>query len=221
MTVQDVLPALLYRARQRRIDLVDVPELGYLMIRGRGAPEDPEFGAAVQALYAVSYGAHFELRKRNGWAPRMTPLEALWWVDDPDLADTMAAIVRGETIAVDTDRACWRWQAMIVQPEPLDARTVTDAVARVRSAKDLPAVDRLRYERWTEGRCAQLLHVGPYVTEWPSIVRLHQEIAALDYRPHGRHHEIYLNDPCRTEPERLRTILRQPIEPVPVQEGLR
>lgn len=89
------------------------------------------------------------------------PLEALWWVDDPDLTEIMAAVQRGEAIAVDADRERWRWQAMIVQPDPLDAGTVNGAVARIRVTRNLPSVDRLRYVRWAEGRCAQLLHVGP------------------------------------------------------------
>jgi len=113
----------------------------------------------------------------------------------------------------DTDRDRWRWQAMIMQPDPIDADMVATARAQARAKKPVPGLERLRYQRWAEGRCAQLLHVGPYASEEPSIARLHQAIAAAGYRPRGRHHEIYLGDPRRSAPEKLRTILRHPVEP--------
>lgn len=73
----------LYRVHPGVVEMVDVPDLGYLMVDGAGAPADPEFAVAVQALYAVSYSAHFALKKQSGTAPKVLPLEALWWVDDP------------------------------------------------------------------------------------------------------------------------------------------
>jgi hypothetical protein len=115
----------------------------------------------------------------------------------------------------DSDRDRWHWRAMIVQPSPIDAAVIASAVEDARAKKDLPALDQLRYERWEEGRCAQVLHIGPYADENPSIVRLHEGITAAGYRPRGRHHEIYLGDPRRSAPEKLRTILRHPVEPLP------
>ena len=188
-TAQDL--GSLYRARRGVVELVDVPELSVLVVDGTGRPEDREFTDAVATLYAVSYGAHFLLRKQRGDAPRVMPLEALW--DPPSDAP-------------------WAWRALIVQPAPIDADLVAEAVEQAR-LKSPAALDRVRFEQWEEGRCAQLLHVGPYADEGPSIDLLHREIAALDLRPRGRHHEIYLGDPRRSRPERLRTILRQPVEP--------
>lgn len=98
-----------------------------------------------------------------------------------------------------------------MQPGPIDQLTVDLAVERAR-AKGVPDLGLLRYERWQEGRCAQLLHVGPYDAEAPTIATLHQAISSLGSRPRGRHHEIYLGDPRRSAPERLRTILRKPVE---------
>ena len=112
----------------------------------------------------------------------------------------------------DTDRDSWRWQAMIMQPAPIDERTVVRAAQQARK-KNLEALDELHFERWEEGRCAQILHVGAYSEEAPTVVRLHEGIAAAGYRPRGRHHEIYLGDPRRSAPEKLRTILRHPVEP--------
>jgi hypothetical protein len=103
---------------------------------------------------------------------------------------------------------------MIMQSERIDAALIASAVKQAGAKKPLAMLDRLRYERWIEGRSAQLLHVGPYSAEGPSIVKLHEAIVAQGCRPRGRHHEIYLGDPRRSAPERLRTILRQPVEPV-------
>ena len=205
--------AALYKVRKGSLDIVDVPELGYLAIDGK-APDGAEFSAAVPALYAVSYAARFMLKKERGDAPKVMPLEAQWWVDDPAQWDIINAVARGEATMAETDRDQWQWRAMIVQAEPIDADLISRAVEQSRK-KGLAALDRLEYERWTEGLCAQMLHIGPYAEEAPSIVRLHEGIAAAGYRPRGRHHEIYIGDPRRSAPEKLRTILRQPIEPLP------
>lgn len=201
----------LYKGRKGTVDIVDVPALSFLVIDGQGDPGADEFGDAVQALYSVSYGAHFLLKQQFGGSTHVMPLEALWWVDDPAQQHLLAQVALGGATMADTDRDLWRWQAMIMQPEPIDEDTVSRAVERVRN-KHLPALDRIRFVTWGEGRCAQTLHVGPYATEGPAIALLHTEIAAAGYRPRGRHHEIYLGDPRRSAPDRLRTILRHPVE---------
>lgn len=201
----------LYRPPRGRVEFVDVPAMDFLIVPGQGAPEGPEFAEAIQALYAVSYGAHFLVRKAFGDAPRVMPLEALWWVDD-DQQSGVEGVVRGMGTMAETDRDRWHWQAMMLQPEPIDATVFAEALAQART-KDLAALDRLTFQQWEEGRCAQLLHVGPYAAEAPSLRQLHDAIAAAHLRPRGRHHEVYLGDPRRSAPERLRTILRQPVEP--------
>jgi hypothetical protein len=208
-TLTDV--SSLYRARRGVVDIVDVPDLGYLMVDGTGGPADPQFAAAIQALYPVSYGVHFALRKEFGAAPKVLPLEALWWVDDPHERELLAAVASGWADPDEIDRSWWRWRAMIVQPEPADADLVARCVHQVQAKRHVPALDRLRYERWTEGRCGQTLHMGPYAAEGRTLARLDEGIAAAGYRPYGRHHEIYLGDPRRTMPEKLRTILRHPV----------
>jgi hypothetical protein len=202
----------LLKARKGVVDFVEVPEAGYVMVRGTGAPGGEEFGEAVQALYTVSYGAHFLLRKRDGGAPRVMPLEALWWVDDPDQQALVHAVAAGEASMATGDMSRWHWQAMIMQPELIDAALVEEAMAQARAKKALPGLDRLRYVRWAEGRSAQILHVGPYSAEAPAIAKLHRAITEAGFVPRGRHHEIYLGDPRRSAPERLRTIIRQPID---------
>ena len=193
-------PQDLYRARPGQVDFVDVPEMAFLVVPGQGAPDGAEFAEAIRALYAASYAAHFVVKKATGSAPRVMPLEGLWWVDGGD-----------GSAWFHVDRDDWRWQAMIMQPAPIDAETIDEALAKIGS-KELAALDRLRYEHWTEGPCAQLMHVGPYSAEAPSLAVLHEAIAAAGLRAHGRHHEIYLGDPRRAAPAKLRTILRQPVQ---------
>lgn len=191
MTITTIDVSTLYKAHKGRVDFVDVPELGYLMIDGVGAPEGGQFGAAVQALFSVSYGAHFLLKRATGGAPKVMPLEALWSIPPED-------------------RDSWQWRALIVQPYPIDEAVVEMAIAQARR-KQLTALNEVRYERWEEGRCAQTLHVGPYSAEAPTINSLHDAITSAGYGLRGWHHEIYLGDPRRCAPENLKTILRQPV----------
>jgi hypothetical protein len=173
------------------------------MIDGAGDPNSsPEFAAAIEALYGVSYAVKFNLR--NGASPvdyAVMPLESLWWSND------MAAFERG-------DKSAWKWTLMIVQPPELTSAGMATIVDRVRIKKpNLAALDQLRLERWVEGPSAQLLHVGPYDGERPNIERLHAYVTSIGGRMRGKHHEIYLNDATRTVPERLKTIIRQPFTP--------
>lgn len=212
MTIDASSVDTLYKPRRDRVEFIDVPELAFVVVPGRGAPEGPDFADAIRALYAVSYGAHFLVKKQVGDAPRVMPLEALWWVGDDAQHAIVEAVTEGQGTMADTDRDQWHWQAMIRQAPPIDADVVADAIAQA-GAKDVPAVDRVAFRMWEEGRCAQLMHVGPYAAEAPSLRRLHAAIRDAGMRPRGRHHEVYLGDPRRSAPERLRTILRQPVEP--------
>jgi hypothetical protein len=203
----------LYKVRAGKVDFVDVPELGFVVIDGAGAPGGDAFSSALQALYAVSYGAHFALKKASGEAPRVMALEALWWVEGADAQATMERIAMGAASMAESDRSQWHWRAMIMQLPPIDDRMIDQAITDANAKKDLAALDAVRYERWVEGPSAQIMHIGPYASEATSIVALHQAIGAHALRPRGRHHEIYLGDPRTSAPERLRTILRQPVEP--------
>jgi hypothetical protein len=211
----------LYRGRAGTVEFVDVPELGFVVIDGVGAPEGRAFADAIQALYTASYGAHFAVKKATGNAPRVMALEALWWVEGADASAAMEQIATADARMTESDHAAWRWRAMIAQLAPIDAAVVDAVVATAKAGKALPALDLLRYERWREGRCAQIMHIGPYSTEQASIHILHRAIADAGQRPRGHHHEIYLGDPRRCAPERLRTLLRQPVEPDKVGAGRR
>jgi hypothetical protein len=201
----------LYKGRRGAVEFVEVPSLSFAVVHGEGDPDGQAFAEAIQALYAVSYAAHFGVKKRTGVSTRVMPLEALWWADDPEQAEIVKKAAMGEGSLTLADRSSWRWQAMIVQPDPIEAKDVERALDESRT-KGLPALGRLTFEEWEEGRCAQTLHVGPYAQEAPTIVRLHAAIDGAGLRPRGRHHEIYLGDPRRSAPEKLRTLIRHPVQ---------
>ena len=181
---------------------VDVPELPYLMIDGHGDPNTaPAYADAVQALYSLAYTIRFALKRRpDPVDARVMPLEGLWWT--PDMA----------TFSPD-DKSAWNWTMMITVPEQVTAAVVDDARAAAARKRPHAALDRVRLERFAEGCCAQVLHVGPYSAEGPTVAALHAFVAASGCTLSGRHHEIYLGDPRRSAPETLRTILRQPVAP--------
>ncbi len=193
-----------YRARQGEARTLEVPPLRYLAIDGHGDPNtSEEYAGALAALYPVSYTLKFASRRELGRDYVVMPLEGLWWADDMD------------AFTVARDKSRWSWTLLIMTPDWVDGAMLARAVAQVAGKGETPRrLGDLRLERLAEGRCVQTLHVGPYDDEGPVLARLHDEVLpAQGLRPTGRHHEIYLSDPRRTAPERLRTILRQPVAP--------
>lgn len=190
-----------YHASARQIAEVDVPAFWYLMIDGEGDPNtSPAYAQAVEALFSVSYTAKFALKKSAlGIDYTVMPLEGLWWADD-------WAVFSAD------DRARWKWTMMIMQPDFVPAELIHEAIARVGKTKNLPALAKLRLERFTEGPSAQILHVGPFTEEGPTIAKLHAHIDAKAARA-GKHHEIYLSDVRRAAPSKWKTIIRQPMHP--------
>lgn len=190
--------ARLQRAKAGRPEIVDVPEAGFLIVDGQGDPAGGgAYAEAVEALYAVAYGLRFRLR-REGTDFKVMPLEGLW-------STSATGDVWGS-------REQWQWTMMIAQPEAVTASVVESTVAAAARRRPNRWLARVRLERFLEGRCAQLLHVGPYgEAERPSVEALHRFIAERGLVERGRHHEVYLNDPRRTAPERLRTVLRHPV----------
>lgn len=188
----------LYSPSSRQVSVVDVPPMNFLMVDGAGDPNtSPAYREALEALYALSYTLKFQVRKSLSLDYVVMPLESLWWTDDPAFHLE--------------HKEAWKWTAMIAQPEPVTPEWFEEARAEVRAKTHLPALERVRLEHYHEGLSAQILHLGPYAAEGPTIARLHDFIREQGYEPSGRHHEIYLSDPRRTAPEKLRTILRQPI----------
>ena len=189
----------LYGPSAKEVVQVDVPAFRFLMLDGEGDPNtSPEYKQAVEALFSVSYAVKFMVKKGpQALDYAVMPLEGLWWADD------MSTFVAG-------DKSRWKWTMMIMQPHFVGTEAVLAAISEVEKKKSLPAVGKLRLENFTEGRCAQMLHVGPFSDEGPTIQKVHDFIHSRSGLA-GRHHEIYLSDIRRAAPARWKTIIRQPM----------
>lgn len=193
----------LYNPPRQDFVTVEVPPLAYLMVDGHGDPNSaPAYREAVEALYAVAYKLKFMSKNELGRDYAVMPLEGLWWAEDMD------------HFTVRRDKGAWDWTMMILTPEWIIPEMVTQAKAVAGEKKKLPALAKLRLETLEEGLVAQIMHIGSYDDEAPTLARLHQEwLPANGYVENGKHHEIYLGDPRRVEAAKLKTILRQPIRP--------
>ncbi|QOV33318.1 GyrI-like domain-containing protein [Streptomyces ferrugineus] len=190
-----------YSPKNTDWELVDIPELHFLAIDGHGDPNTSvAYRHAVEALYAVAYSAKFASKGDLGRDFVVGPLEGLWWADDMD--DFLARL-----------KDNWRWRLLISVPDWITGGMIEDAKDTARTKKKLPAIEDVRSETLHEGTSVQVLHIGPYDDETPILTRLHHEyLPANNLRERGLHHEIYLSDPRRTDPAKLRTVLRQPVE---------
>ncbi len=189
-----------YQSPIDRVVLVDVPEWQFLMIDGKGDPNtSQDYKDAVEALYSLAYTLKFALKKRQGIDYPVLPLEGLWWTPDPAQFSLEA-------------KDDWLWTMLLMQPECVTSEQVETGREEMKKKKHLPALEQVRLERFLEGRAAQILHLGPYAAEAPTIARLHDFIKNNGYQMRGKHHEIYLGDSRRAAPEKLRTVIRQPIE---------
>jgi len=183
------------------VRFLDLPAHRFVMIDGEGRPGDATFAPRMPGLYAAAYTLHFAL-KRRGVATHVDPLEGLWW---PGERAQAGDLVTG------ADGGGWRWTLLIGLPDEADEAEVAAALEAGRARLVEPFATALRVGTFAEGRAAQILHRGPYDAESPTIAALHAVIAAAGLTPRGAHHEIYLGDPRRSAPERLRTLLRQPV----------
>jgi len=191
----------LYSAPAKVPVIVEVPTMNFIMIDGTGDPNtSEEFQRAVEALFSISYALKFIIKKGPlAIDYGVLPLEGVWWAQD------MSVFKAG-------DKKSWKWTLMIMQPEYVTEKLFEQALEQVRRKKDLPALDQLRLESFREGLSAQVLHVGPFSEEAPTIQRLHRFIEENGYHRRDKHREIYLSDLRRTAAEKLKTIIRQPIE---------
>ncbi len=191
-----------YRATQGRFDLVTLPPMRYLTVDGHGDPNtSDDYTDALASLYPVAYALKFLSKNELGRDYTVMPLEGLWWSDDPEVFTTRR------------DKTQWKWTLLILVPDWLGDEHVGAARASAET-KSGPGVRRVRSAMLDEGLSLQTLHIGSYDDEAPVLQRLHdEEIPARGLRMTGVHHEVYLSDARRTAPEKLRTILRQPVSP--------
>jgi hypothetical protein len=191
----------LYRPSDREFEVVDVPPMKFLMVDGHGDPNTArEYQEAVEALYAVAYRLKFMSKKDPGKDYVVPPLEGLWWAEDMD------------TFSLRQDKSAWDWTMMIMQPDWITQEMFEKAQSLIGKQKDLPALAKLRLATYHEGLSVQIMHVGSYDDEGPTLSTMHKQfIPANGCRENGKHHEIYLSDPRKVAPEKLKTVLRQPI----------
>ncbi len=192
-----------YSSSPQQVSIVDVPRLNFLMIDGKGDPNSaPEYQQAIDALYGVSFTLKFMIKNSpTGTDYVVMPLEGLWWQEG------------GNAFSIN-DKDNWLWTAMIMQPQFVTAELAKQATEEVEKKKKLPALGQMRFDSLHEGLAVQIMHIGPYSDEAASVAKLHGFMRNNGYEFAGKHHEIYLSDPRRTKPQRLRTIIRQPVRPV-------
>ena len=190
----------LYRPSARKVEIVEVPQMNFLMIDGEGNPNTSRaFSDAIEALYQISYTLKFMVKKGEmGVDYGVLPLEGLWWADD------MAAFKIG-------NRDLWKWTLMIMQLEFITQKMVTEATEAVGRKKKSVSLPLVRFESFREGKAAQIMHIGPFSEEGPTIEKVHLCIADNGSRLVGKHHEIYLSDIRRAAPDKWKTIVRQPM----------
>jgi hypothetical protein len=191
----------LYGPPAKAFTVVDVPPMQFLMADGHGDPNTAQaYQETVEALYAVAYKLKFMSKRQLEQDYVVPPLEGLWWAEDI------------EAFTAGRDKSAWDWTMMIMQPAWITPEMYAEAVQQVEKAKGLPALPGLRLETYHEGLSVQILHIGPYDDEGPTLQRMHDEfIPQSGYEMAGKHHEIYLSDPRKVAPEKLRTVLRQPV----------
>ncbi len=190
----------LYQPSTKEVSQVDVPAMNYLMIDGKGDPNTAkEYADAIESLFAVAYTLKFMVKKGTlAIDYGVMPLEGLWWAHD------MSKFATG-------DKSNWLWTAMIAQPPFITQAMVDTAIAEVARKKNPAAISKLRFESYTEGGCAQIMHIGPFSEEGPNIEKVHHFIEASGRWRHGKHHEIYLSDIRKAAPEKWKTVIRQPM----------
>lgn len=190
----------LYQPSAKEVVQVDVPTMNFLMIDGEGDPNtSPAYADAVATLFTVSYTIKFMVKKGPSAIDySVMPLEGLWWVDDMPKFTT-------------EDKSNWKWTMMIMQPSFVTPEIIDSAIADVKMKKNPAALSKLRLETFSEGRCAQILHIGPFSEEGATIEKVHQFIDSRGNRT-GKHHEIYLSDIRKADPAKWKTIIRQPMQ---------
>jgi len=191
----------LYKPSEKEVRIVDIPSMNFLMIDGVGNPNtSQEYTDAVETLYAVSYALKFIIKKgETAIDYGVMPLEGLWWVDD------MAKF------SIE-NKDVWKWTSMIMQPTYVIVDLVEQAVEQVKKKKNPSAISKLRFESFSEGLSVQIMHIGPFSAEGLTIEKIHIFAKENDYELRDKHHEIYLNDPRKIAPEKMKTIIRQPIQ---------
>ncbi len=189
----------LYKPTARNVERVKVPAMNFLMIDGKGDPNtSQEFMDAIDALYPVAYALKFMVKKGGMEIDYgVLPLEGLWWTDDMN------------DFSVDR-KEDWKWTLMIMQPEFVAPAMVEEAIEGVKKKKNPVSLPQLRFESYEEGEAAQIMHIGPFSEEGPTIEKVHAFLEENGHERREKHHEIYLSDTRKADPAKWKTVIRQP-----------
>jgi hypothetical protein len=188
----------LYTPSAKEPELIKVPKFNFLMIDGEGPPELPEFQVAIQALYNTAYTLKFTFKFEKKIEYPVMALEGLWWLK------------QGEPFQMGR-REDWCWTLMILQPKVVTKMAIAQTIKKIKQKKELPALDKLRLESFTEGLSVQMLHIGSYATESATMKKMNAFTVERGLIACGKHHEIYMSDPRRVKPEKMKTILRHAV----------
>lgn len=191
----------LYKPSTTGAAVVDVPTLRFLMLDGDAAIGSPGFTESFEALYKLAYPVKFSAKRELDISYPIMPSEGLYWDADGGPGVPLAEATR------------MVWRLMLMLPDAVSSEFVDEVRERVMAKKGLPRLADIRVQTLTEGLCVQLLHLGPYAAETPTVERLRTFAAKKEFEFSGIHHEIYLSDPSRTASEKLKTILRYPVRP--------
>jgi hypothetical protein len=192
----------LYKPSPKRPVIIDVPEMNFLMIDGEGDPNTSQmFQDAIATLFPLSYNLKFKVKKKQEIDYGVMPLEGLWW-----------GTPKGLTKFTSDDRDKWFWTLMMMQPEMISEEMVNTAIEEVQKKKNPPMIENVRFENFNEGSVVQQMHIGPFSDEWKTVEPMHKWVEEQGYKLKEKHHEIYLSDMRRTAPEKLKTVLRHPIQ---------
>lgn len=190
----------LYKSSDKKVEVVEVPQMNFLLIDGEGDPNTSQsFQDAIDVLYPLSYTLKFIIKRGEiGIDYGVLPLEGLWWADDMSSFSVK-------------NKENWKWTLMIMQPELVKKEMVVKAIEEVRKKKNPVALPLVRFESFAEGKAAQIMHIGPFSEEGPTVEKVYAYIGDSGSQRIGKHHEIYLSDIRRAAPEKWKTIIRQPM----------
>ncbi len=191
----------LYKPSAKKVEIVNVPKMNFLMIDGKGDPNtSQEFQDAVEALFGLSYTVKFMVKKGDMAIDyAVMPLEGLWWIDDMSKFSV-------------ENKSDWKWTLMMMQPEFVTPDLIENGIEELRRKKDPVALPKIRFEFFEEGKSAQVMHIGPFSEEGPTVEKVHQFIEENGFERRGKHHEIYLSDIRRGNPANWKTVIRQPMK---------
>lgn len=187
-----------YYKAGKKPEIVEFGEANYLAIEGKGEPAGEEFVSKVKALYPLAYGIK-KICKEQENDFGVPKLEGLWWVE-------------GNTPALEVPRSEWCWKLLIRMPEFVTSEMMLSVQPEVAKKKNNELIQEISFEKITEAKCLQVMHIGPYSTEPGTINALMDFMTENGLSVNGLHHEIYLSDPRKTESEKMKTLIRYPVK---------